>query len=67
MSSDKPESLVQIWAERYDDRDAEDLLCRKWADGLTIREQAMANPIKNFVATEEFPAGEAVNDPATTR
>ena len=64
MSSDKPESLVQIWAERYDDRDAEDLLCRKWADGLTLREHAMANPIKNFVAAQELGADEAANDPA---
>jgi hypothetical protein len=73
MSSDKTESRADVWAARYDDRDAEDLACRKWAAGMTTREQAMAQPIKNFVigdeiaddeqVPEEFAADESANDP----
>lgn len=66
MSSDKTESLADVWAARYDDRDAEDLACHRWAAGMTMREQAMAQPIKNFVVADELaPEGEfrkAAND-----
>ena len=66
MSSDKMESLVEVWAARYDDRDAEDLACRQWAAGMTIRDQAMAQPFKNFVVADELApeaeVTEAAND-----
>ncbi len=69
MSSDKIESPVEVWAARYDDRDAEDLACRRWAAGMTVREQAMAQPFKNFVVADELApeteATEAANDPSS--
>ena len=67
MSSDKTESLADVWAARYDDRDAEDLACHRWAAGMSMREQAMAQPIKNFVVADELMPDpdprEAANDP----
>jgi hypothetical protein len=48
MSSDKPESLADVWAARYDDRDADDLLTDRWALRLAMRDKAMAQPFKNF-------------------
>jgi hypothetical protein len=53
MSSDKSESLADIWAARYDDRDAEDLVSDRWALRLAMRDQAMAQPFRNFQALEE--------------
>jgi len=53
MSSDKYESLADIWASRYDDRDAEDLVSDRWALRLAMRDQAMAQPFKNFEVPEE--------------
>ena len=54
MSSDKSESLADIWAARYDDRDAEDLVSDRWALKLAMRDQAMAQPFRNFEAPEEM-------------
>ena len=65
-SADKTESLAEIWGARYDDRDAEDLACHRWAAGMTLREQAMAQPFKNFVLPEDASgpqSREAANDP----
>jgi hypothetical protein len=53
MSSDKSESLADIWAARYDDRDDEDLVSDRWALRLAMRDQAMAQPFRNFQALEE--------------
>jgi hypothetical protein len=53
MSSDKSESLADVWAARYDDRDAEDLVSDRWALRLAMREQAIAQPFKNFEMPEE--------------
>jgi hypothetical protein len=53
MSSDKYESLADVWAARYDDRDAEDLVSDRWALRLAMREQAIAQPFKNFEMPEE--------------
>ena len=47
MSSDKVKSVSESWAERYDDRDAEDLACERWSLRMALREQAMAQPFKN--------------------
>lgn len=52
MSSDKYESLADVWASRYDDRDAEDLVSDRWALRLAMREQAMAQPFRNFEVPE---------------
>lgn len=48
MSSDKSESLSEVWSARYDDRDDEELACHVWAQQLAVREQAMAQPVKSF-------------------
>lgn len=53
MSSDKYESLADVWASRYDDRDAQDLVSDRWALRLAMRDQAMAQPFRNFVVPEE--------------
>jgi hypothetical protein len=53
MSSDKYESLADVWAARYDDRDAEDLVSDRWALRLAMREQAMAQPFRNFEVPEQ--------------
>jgi hypothetical protein len=53
MSSDKYESLADVWASRYDDRDAEDLVSDRWALRLAMRDQAMAQPFRNFEVPEE--------------
>jgi hypothetical protein len=53
MSSYKSESLADIWAARYDDRDAEDLVSDRWALRLAMRDQAMAQPFRNFQAPDE--------------
>ena len=51
MSSEK--SLSDVWAARYDDRDDEDLACQLWARRLATREQAMAQPFKNFALADD--------------
>lgn len=53
VSSDKVKSVSETWAERYDDRDAEDLACERWSLRMALREQAMAQPFKNLPATAE--------------
>jgi hypothetical protein len=66
MSSDKYESLADVWAARYDDRDAEDLISDRWALRLAMRDQAMAQPFRNFELPEETAANlrDAANDAA---
>ena len=56
MSSDKTESLADVWAARYDDRDAEDLVSDRWALRLAMRDQAMAQPFRNFEMPPEAAA-----------
>ena len=67
MSSEKSESLAEVWSARYDDRDAEDLACESWARRMALRDEAVAQPIRNFVVPEgEAPAAdlqETANDP----
>jgi hypothetical protein len=53
MPSDKYESLADVWASRYDDRDADDLVSDRWALRLAMRDQAMAQPFRNFGVPEE--------------
>jgi hypothetical protein len=53
MPSDKYESLADVWASRYDDRDADDLVSDRWALRLAMRDQAMAQPFRNFEVPEE--------------
>lgn len=64
MSADKTDSLAEVWGARYDDRDAEDLACHRWAAGMTLREQAMAQPIKNFVVADELAPEAQPREPA---
>jgi hypothetical protein len=53
MPSDKYESLADVWASRYDDRDADDLVSDRWALRLAMRDQAMAQPFRNFEVPDE--------------
>ena len=66
MSSDKTESLSDVWNARFDDRDDEDLAWHVWSQRLADREKAMAQPIRNFTLPEEREARpdlrEAAND-----
>jgi hypothetical protein len=55
MSGDKNESLADVWASRYDDRDADDLLTDRWALRLAMRDKAMAQPFSNFEMPPEGP------------
>jgi hypothetical protein len=64
MSSDKSESLADIWAARYDDRDAEDLVSDRWALRLALRDQAMAQPFSNFQVPEQGPPDVDLRDAA---
>lgn len=54
MSTVKPESLSEVWAARYDDRDDEDLACEMWARRLASRDLAMAQPFKDFPLADEL-------------
>ena len=54
MSSDKIESLSEVWSARFDDRDDEELACHVWARQLARRDQAMAQPFRNFVMPDEL-------------
>jgi|GEM_PF-5000533 len=62
MSTDKIESQADVWDARFDDRDDEDLAWQVWAQRLAAREQAMAQPIRNFTlpeaANEDKPSAE---------
>lgn len=64
--SENTESLSDVWNARFDDRDDEDLACHLWAQRLTAREKAMAQPIRNFSLPDAAPARadvrEAAND-----
>lgn len=66
MSTDKTETLSEVWNARFDDRDDEDLAWHVWSQRLAMREKAMAQPIRNFAMPEEAPARadlrEAAND-----
>jgi hypothetical protein len=53
MSSDKPESLSDKWSERFDDRDDEDLACEVWSRRLSLRDEAMANPVKGVAMNDD--------------
>ena len=64
MSSDKYESLADVWAARYDDRDAEDLISDRWALRLALRDQAMAQPFRNFEMPPEAAADADLRDAA---
>lgn len=55
MSTEK-ESLSQVWAKRFDDRDDEELQREMWSRSLTQREKAMAQPFKNFSFDDLEPA-----------
>jgi hypothetical protein len=55
MSTTKSESLSEVWAARYDDRDDEDLACELWARRIASRDQAMAQPFKDFPMSDEAP------------
>jgi hypothetical protein len=66
MSTDKTESLSEVWNARFDDRDDDELAWHVWSQRLTAREKAMAQPIRNFTLPEETAARpdlrEAAND-----
>ncbi len=64
MSSDTPESLSDVWSARFDDRDDEDLSWHRWSQRLTMRDKAMAQPIKDFAMPEgpERNLRDAAND-----
>lgn len=54
MATVKADSLSEVWAARYDDRDDEDLACEMWARRLASRDQAMAQPFKDFPMADEL-------------
>ena len=56
MSTIKSESLSEVWAARFDDRDDEDIACELWARRLASRDLAMAQPFKNFPMAHEMAA-----------
>ncbi len=66
MAGDRSKPLSEIWAARYDDRDAEDLACQRWERGLTLRDRAMAQPVSTMSLAErgsaEAEAGVAPKD-----
>ncbi|MEJ6023966.1 hypothetical protein [Ramlibacter sp. PS4R-6] len=66
MSTDKTETLSEVWNARFDDRDDEDLAWHVWSQRLAEREKAMAQPIRNFTLPEQEGARpdlrEAAND-----
>jgi hypothetical protein len=58
MPSDKQhQSLSEVWSERFDDRDDQDVACHLWAQNLAARDQAMANPIKAFDMPDDKSSG----------
>ena len=58
MSNDKNEPLSEVWNARYDDRDDEELAHQVWVQQMSLRDQAVAHPIRGFTMPEE-----AANDP----
>ena len=46
-------SISDAWAARFDDRDDEELAVQLWSRRLASREQAMAQPFKNFPMADE--------------
>ncbi len=66
MSTEKTETLSEVWNARFDDRDDEDLAWHVWTQRLAARERAMAQPIRNFSMPDAAPARsdlrEAAND-----
>ncbi|MBG9387766.1 hypothetical protein [Caenimonas aquaedulcis] len=57
MSAEK-DSMSQVWADRFDDRDDEELQREMWARSLAAREKAMAQPFKNFSFDDLKPSTE---------
>jgi hypothetical protein len=55
--STEKESLSQVWGNRFDDRDDEELQREMWARSLAAREKAMAQPFKNFSFDDLEPSG----------
>jgi hypothetical protein len=55
MTSEK--STSDVWAARFDDRDDEDLAVQMWSRRIASREQAMAQPFKNFPMADEKGSG----------
>ena len=62
MSTEKTESLSEVWSARFDDRDDEDLAWYVWSQRLTDREKAMAQPIRNFTLPEDTGTRQDVRD-----
>ena len=63
MSTEKT-SLSDVWAARFDDRDDEDLAVQMWSRRLASREQAMAQPFKNFPMADDKGSGSDKPTPA---
>ena len=53
MSSDKVEPLSDVWTSRFDDRDDEELAHKVWVQQMSLRDQAIAQPIRGFSMPEE--------------
>jgi hypothetical protein len=64
MSTDKTESLSEVWSARFDDRDDEDLAWHVWSQRLTDREKAMAQPVRNFTLPENSGTKQEVRESA---
>ena len=63
MTTEKS-SISDVWAARFDDRDDEDLVVQLWSRRLASREQAMAQPFKNFPMADEMGSGADKPTPA---
>lgn len=64
MATDKIESLSETWAARFDDRDDEELAYALWARRIASRDQAMAQPFRNFPMADEMSAASDKPNPA---
>jgi len=53
MSSDKVEPLSDVWIARFDDRDDDELAHKVWAQQMSLRDQAIAQPIRGFSMPDE--------------
>jgi hypothetical protein len=66
MSSDKIEPLSDVWISRFDDRDDEELAHKVWVQQMSLRDQAIAQPIRGFAMPDEqasdLASREAAND-----
>lgn len=67
MSTDKTESLSEVWNARFDDRDDQDLAWHVWSERLNDREKAMAQPIRNFTMPDESAARPARETPGDSK